>query len=314
MTKNCNLIRFDWASKNILRDKANFDILEGLVSTVLKEPIHIVELIESEANQYDASDKYNRVDIKAKDSRDDLILVEIQLSRELYFLQRILFGVAKTITDHISLGLHYENVKKVYSINIVYFDLGKGEDYLYHGRNQLVGVNTGDTLLVNTKEMDGIRMVGAEKIFPEYYIIRVNQFKSEGDGALEQWVRYLKDGTVMEGTDVPGLAEAAERLKILMMNEKDRKAYEEYLYNLNYQNDILFTARFEGRVEGKKEGFEEGEKLGLAKGEEIGLAKGEEIGLAKGRKAGAKETINEAIQRMLSKGMSMEAIKELTGW
>ena len=26
---DARLIRFDWAAKNILRDKANFDILEG---------------------------------------------------------------------------------------------------------------------------------------------------------------------------------------------------------------------------------------------------------------------------------------------
>ena len=297
MTKTTNLIRFDWAAKNILRDKDNFDILEGLVSTVLNEPIHIVELLESETNQYNANDKFNRVDIKAKDSRGDLVLVEIQLSRELYFLQRILFGVAKTITDHISLGQHYENVKKVYSINIVYFDLGKGSDYLYHGKNLLVGVNTGDTLLVNTKEMDGIRMVGAEKVFPEYYIIRVNQFESKGNSNLEQWVRYLKDGMVIEGTAVPGLKEAGERLKILMMNEKERKAYENYLYNMNYQDDVINTAKYDGWVEGEKAGLEKGRKEGLAEGKQAGIM----------------EARFSIAQRMKDCGMDYDAIKQLTG-
>jgi len=30
--KRMKLIRFDWAMKNLLRDKANFDVLEGFLS------------------------------------------------------------------------------------------------------------------------------------------------------------------------------------------------------------------------------------------------------------------------------------------
>ena len=69
--KENELIRFDYAAKNILRDKSNFSILEGLVSAVLGEDIHIEELLESESNPERKDDKFNRVDIKAKDSRGD---------------------------------------------------------------------------------------------------------------------------------------------------------------------------------------------------------------------------------------------------
>ena len=115
-------VRFDWAAKKTLRDKSNFCILEGLVTVLLNEPVHIIELLESESNQEDPTDKFNRVDIKAKNSKDEIILVEIQLTRELYYLERILYGVAKAITEHIQLGNKYDQVKKVYSISIV-FDL-----------------------------------------------------------------------------------------------------------------------------------------------------------------------------------------------
>ena len=122
-----NCIRFDWAAKNILRDKADFTILEGLVSAVLGEKITITELLESESNQKTKDDKFNRVDIKAKNRKGEIILIEVQLSTELYFLQRVLFGVAKTITEHLKLGKNYRKVKKVYSINILYFDFGEGK-------------------------------------------------------------------------------------------------------------------------------------------------------------------------------------------
>lgn len=59
-------IRFDWAIKRLLRQKANFDVLEGFLTVFLDEPIKIVEILESEGNQQTADDKFNRVDIKAK--------------------------------------------------------------------------------------------------------------------------------------------------------------------------------------------------------------------------------------------------------
>ena len=144
------LIRFDWAAKRMLRDKANFGVLEGLVTVLLNEPIHIMELLESESNQDDPQDKFNRVDIKAKNSKGEIIIVEIQQTRELYYLERILYGVARTITEHIELGKEYDHVKKVYSINILYFDLGKGKDYLYHGTTTFRGVHTNDILEIST--------------------------------------------------------------------------------------------------------------------------------------------------------------------
>ena len=123
-------IRFDWAIKRLLRQKANFDVLEGFLTVFIGEPIHIVEILESESNQTQEYDKYNRVDIKAKNSKGEIILIEVQNSREADYLERILYGVAKAITEHLALGHPYREVKKVYSISIIYFDLGKGTDYL----------------------------------------------------------------------------------------------------------------------------------------------------------------------------------------
>ena len=182
---NNKYIRFDWAVKRILRDKANFGVLEGLITVLLEEPVHIVEILESEGNQEESTDKYNRVDIKAKNSKDEIIIVEVQLTRELYYLQRILYGVSKAITEHINLGDKYDQVKKVYSISILYFDLGQGADYLYHGYTQFVGVHTHDNLKISTRDRKIIEMQAPEKIFPEYYLIRVNQFNEVAKTPLE---------------------------------------------------------------------------------------------------------------------------------
>ena len=152
MEQQDKYIRFDWAVKRLLRQKANFGVLEGFLTVLLGENVKIIEILESESNQQTIDDKFNRVDIKARNSKDEIIIVEIQNTRELYYLERILYGVAKAITEHISLGERYYAVKKIYSISILYFDIGKGEDYLYHGQNHFIGVHTGDRLEVTTKE------------------------------------------------------------------------------------------------------------------------------------------------------------------
>ena len=41
-------IRFDWAVKRLLRHKANFGVLEGFLTVLIGDDIHIVEILESE--------------------------------------------------------------------------------------------------------------------------------------------------------------------------------------------------------------------------------------------------------------------------
>ena len=219
MEVNNKYIRFDWAVKRMLRDKANFAVLEGLITVLTGEVVKIEELLESEGNQENANDKFNRVDIKAKNAKGDIIIVEVQLTRQLYFLQRMLYGVSKAITEHIEIGEMYDKVKKVYSINILYFDLGKGSDYLYHGKTVFTGVHTNDLLEVNIKEAEELRMCVPQDIFPEYYIIRVNEFNSVATTPIEEWLDYLKNNRIKDDTSTPGLKEARQKLLYMTMSD-----------------------------------------------------------------------------------------------
>ncbi|WP_455634459.1 Rpn family recombination-promoting nuclease/putative transposase [Parabacteroides sp.] len=267
-------IRFDWAIKRLLRQKANFGVLEGFLTVFLGEKITIVELLESEGNQESADDKFNRVDIKALNSKGEIIIIEIQNTRELYYLERILYGVAKAITEHIHLGESYYKVKKVYSISILYFDIGIGNDYLYHGQNQFIGVHSKDRLLVNTKERDAIVSRLPAEIFPEYILIRVNEFNQVAVTPLEEWMEYLKNGRIRSDTTAPGLGEAREKLRYYSMTPSERYAYDEHLNAIMIQNDVLDSVKLEGRIEGRAEGRAEGLAEGKAEGLAEGLAEG----------------------------------------
>lgn len=282
-------IRFDWAVKRLLRNKANFGVLEGFLTVLIGDEIRIVEILESEGNQQTADDKFNRVDIKARNSKDEIVIIEIQNTRELYYLERILYGVAKAITEHISLGDSYYKVKKIYSISILYFDIGIGTDYLYHGQNIFKGVHTGDFLQINTRERDAIVTRTPSDIYPEYFLIRVNEFNKVAVTPLEEWIEYLKSGMIRPDTTAPGLGEAREKLKYFSMSPQERYAYDEHVSAMKIQNDVLGTAKLEGKIEGRAEG------------------------LAIGKEEGLKEGILLNARRMKEKGFSMDDIADITG-
>lgn len=313
MNEQHKYVRFDWAAKRILRDKANFDVLEGLITVLLNEPIHIVEILESEGNQDQIDDKFNRVDIKAKNSKGEIIIVEIQLTREVYYLERILYGVSKAITEHISLGNKYDQIHKVYSISILYFDLGKGADYLYHGTTSFVGVHTHDTLQFNARQKRGLSLpndaelqqIERQNIFPEYYLIRVNEFNKVARTPLEEWLDYLKRGYISDTTSAPGLREARKKLQYLQMTKAERNAYDHHLDAIMIQNDVIDSAR--------EEGLMEGEKVGRAKGLAEGLEKGKAEGLAEGFEKGKSETIIAVARKLKASGLSLSSIKIATG-
>lgn len=298
-------IRFDWAVKRLLRDKANFGVLEGLLTVLLGKEIHIMEILESESNQQCDNDKFNRVDIKARNSEGEIIIVEVQVTRELYFLERILYGAVKAITEHIKLGNLYSEVKKVYSISILYFDIGKGDDYLYHGQNTFTGVHTGDRLQVTVKEKDALVRRLPSEIFPEYFLIRLNEFNQVATTPLEEWLDYLKNDHIRPDTTAPGLKEAREKLIYYSMDASERAAYDRHVDAIMIQNDVLGTAKFEGLVEGRAEGRAEGREEGKVEGRVEGRAEGLVEGKLKG--------IVEVARNLKKLGVPLDSIIRSTG-
>ena len=261
------LISFDWAVKRLLRNKANFGILEGFLSELLHQDISIDRILESEGNQENEMEKFNRVDILAEDAQKQLIIIELQNNREVDYFQRMLFGVSKAVTEYINIGDEYIKVRKVYSVNIVYFDLGQGNDYIYHGSTHFTGMHTHEELMLSARQQQLFVRHAAGELFPEYYVIKVNQFNDIAKDTLDEWVFYLKNGDIKEGSRAKGLDEVREKLSTDRLNKEDKATYLRHLDNLSNQKSVIFTAKDEGIVEGMAKGMAEG----MAKGKSEGL-------------------------------------------
>ena len=245
------LIRFDWAIKKLLRNKVNFDILEGFLTAILHEDVTILNILESESNREDEDDKFTRVDLLVENTTHDLIIIEVQVKSEYDFFHRIAYSAARLLTEHLEKGQAYKQIKKVISISITYFTLGTGTDYLYYGSTNFVGVHTQDVLALAETQAELFRYTEVKKIFPEYYLIRVGKFSDEIHEALDEWIYMLKHNDVKPEFSAKNIQHASEKLQVMKLGEEQRKAYEEFIQNVSYQESMLWSAREEGRFQEK---------------------------------------------------------------
>lgn len=266
MSNSRKHIRFDWAIKRILRDKANFGILEGFLTELIGEEIKIEAILESESNKETEDNKFNRVDLLVQNQKGELIIIEIQNSHELDYFLRILFGVSKAITEYIKEGEPYSKIKKVISANIIYFDLGQGEDYVYKGITRFKGIHKNDLLELSPSQKKLFGKEAVSDLYPEIYLIKVNQFDDLAKDSLDEWIYFFKNSEIKEEFKARGLEEAQEKLQIANMSESEYKNYQRYLDNLRYQASIAETLKFEAQEKVRKDRDIEIIKNGLSQG------------------------------------------------
>lgn len=285
-----NFIRFDWAMKRLLRDKSNYVVLEGFLSTLLEEDLRISRFLESESNQTDETDKFNRADILVEDSKGRLLVIKIQNYRELYYYHQMLYGASDILSRYTDEETDYNKICKIYSINIVYFSMIKSKDYAYHGEIIFRGLHDSDNFLkLSARQQEIFTGKDAKDIFPEYYVLRVNDFDKVAKTPFDEWIKFLKTGEIDKEATAKGLPEARERLRIDTLPDAEKRAYYRDMEALRYQRSVIKTGWDEGHTEGFKEGR------------------------AEGRAEGEKMKAKEVAKRMKEMGLSVKNIIQCTG-
>ena len=295
------LVSFDWAVKKLLRSKANFEVLEGFLSELLFDDIKILEVLESESNKDDEDDKYNRVDIKVKNSKDEILIIEVQSNNEWDFFHRVLFATSKTICEHLDEGAPYSKVVKVISINILYFDLGEGSDYIYKGRTEFRSFHDRENLLkLNQKQMEKFN-----KTYPGDYIIKVNNFNNVAKSTLDEWIYLFKNSAIKSNFKAKGIQKAGKVLDKMKMSKKERLAYDNYIYHKRAARGDFETALGEAMDEERKQ-FKQilQEKDSMIQQKDSVIQQNE---------MKYKEELQRMAQLLLKNGMTKEQINEQTG-
>ena len=296
------IISFDYAIKDILRDKANFDILSGFLTELLERSVTVQEVLESEGGTKSKDEKMNRLDLKAKIDDGELAVFEIQFFDHIDFLGKMLFNACKAVVEQISSGDLYD-VKKVYSVNIAYFSMGAKHEYVFVANlTEFKGLHF-DEVIPFSQNLDPNSDVRID-IHPEYFLILPKKFVEEDENEksgkkvkkvekvrttkskFDEWVYVLKHSAVKSDFTAAGIQAAGEKLNVLKMTPEQRAEYEADQQAKMTHKSQLYTAELKGEKRGRDEGEAIGLKKGLKKGEAIGLEKATVEAVIRGRKKG----------------------------
>jgi len=298
-------IRFDWAIKRLLRQKANFGILEGFLSELLKQDVEIKEILESEGNQESENEKFNRVDILASLDGGELVIIEVQNEREHDYFHRMNFAQAKLISQYLSEGAQYKDVKRIISVNIVYFKLGHGLDYVYEGNTQFKGIHTQDILQLNDSQRKLFPEIkNVSDIFARYYIIKVNTFDDIAKDTLDEWIYFLKNSEIKDSFKAKGLQEAKEKMRKDDLQGIEKVAYEQFVKEQRIKEAEIESALFDAKLK-----HSEQLKQAIAE-KELALQKEAE---ALAKEAEARKTIEKMVKELHGAKFSITKISEMTG-
>ena len=294
------------------------DLVKSLLNALLPfktpdEYIVDIEYLPSEMVPDTPFKKNSIVDVRCRDQRGRLFIVEMQMLWSSAFMQRVLFNASKAYVRQLGGAEKYELLQPVYSLNLV-DDVFMPDVEKYYHDYRIVHMEHSD------KVIEGLRFIFVElpKFTPHTYTEKKMQ-------AL--WLRFLTeiDGRTreipQELLDNPEIKKAVDQIEQSAFNDAQLLGYDEFWDAVRVEKTLVSDALKEGMEKGLAEGMEkglaEGMEKGMAEGMEKGMAEGRAEGLvegqAKGRAEGERNKQIEIARKMKQAGMDAETIARLTG-
>jgi len=248
------IISFDYAIKYLLKDKGDYEIVEGFISAILKDAGYSAVKIKSllESDKEDSIIKSNLADVVVEDEAGHKYIVEIDRSYTNLFLHKACFNSSRLIVDSISKSEDYSTIKKIFHINLLYFPFDNMKTPLYHGKTIFRELDKEHPVNLHIADMGG-RIFDAYNVFPEYFVISVPVFNDVIKDELDEWLYIAKHSEVREDFKSPYMKKVAQRLNILTMTPAERKAYHEYMNKSLKERDYIVSAEEKGEEKAKTE-------------------------------------------------------------
>lgn len=280
LNKHRDLISFDYAIKYLLKDKGDYEIVEGFISALLSsegyKPIKIKALLESESNKESIHLKRSIADVIVEDEQGNNYIVEIDKDYSNLFLHKAVFNTSRLIVDNLGANQSYLKIKKVFHINLLYFPFKDTKAPLHHGKVIFHEIDNKHPIDFHLKDR-GMHTFDAHNIFPEYFLISIPLFDGVIKQEMDEWLYLMKNSEVKESFKSPYMKKVAERLSILKMTNKELENYDTYLMDNMKIRDYVISAE------------ERGEERGVAK------------------------CVAQIIKKMIANGQSIDTIAQITG-
>lgn len=266
------------------------DLVISLLNALL--PLHMpeerivsIEYLPAELVPETPLKKNSIVDVRCKDERGRVFLVEMQMLWSSAFMQRVLFNASKAYVRQLGDGKKYELLQPVYSLNLVNDIFLPDLESYYH-----------DYRIVEMEHTDKV-IEGLRFIFVELPKFTPHTFSEKKMHVL--WLRYLTEINEFTRTipqellDNPEINKAVQQIEESAFSDAQLWGYDDFWDAVRVEKTLVSDAERKGRAEG------------LAKG----LAKGRAEGLEEGKKAALLATAT----KMQARGMDIPTICELTG-
>lgn len=241
--------KVDLAFKRIFGTRPHVlkSFLNALLPLPEDAPIESLEYLTSEqVPELPYLEKFSIVDVKCKDAKGRIFIVEMQMMWSASFGQRIVFGGSQAYVKQLKEGQGYESLQPVYSLALVnsIFE-PNSTDYYHHYK---------------------IVKVGAEqRVLPwlQFVFIELPKFKPKTPTDKRMtglWLKFLNEiGSAPEQTPDPQLsaepeiAEALGMMQVSAFNEAELRAYNHSLDEWRTYKAFMHDKKAEGKAEGKAE-------------------------------------------------------------
>ena len=269
-------------------EKVLLDFINAVMISADMKTFKAVEILNPFNLKRHYKDKETIVDVKCITKNGTVVIIEVQLSGNSRFPERILYYWSSNYSKLLKKGEEYEDLTPVISINLLNFNLNK-KDSNVHSCYMIYDTKNARLLTDHL----------------QIHIIELKKFKFKDNDLkkdLNYWLGFFTTNNMEEYMseivkEKPIMEEAHKRYNNfirsrLMMSEYEKKEI--------YQYDKQITLK-EERQEGIKEGIKKGKLEGIKEGKLEGIKEGEKnkaISMAKSMKA---------------KNMDINLISEITG-
>ena len=249
------LISFDFAIKYLLKNKGDYDIIEGFISALFASqgypPIKINALLDTESNKEGLEMKKSIADLVVEDGEGNKYIVEIERAYTPNFMHKACFNSSRLVVDGIYGNQDYTTIKKIFHISLLYFSTKEMQKPVYHGKTIVHEVDTKHPVDVSIAN-EGLIIFNTPNVFPEYFFISVPMFDDVINSEIDEWLYVMKHSEIKQGFKSPYMAKVAERLSVIKMSSEERNEYIYYQKQSVHSQDILNAARAEGEAKGIK--------------------------------------------------------------
>jgi predicted transposase YdaD len=262
------LISFDFAIKYLLKNKGDYDIIEGFISALFASqgypPIKINALLDTESNKEELEMKKSIADLVVEDAEGNKYIVEIERAYTPNFMHKACFNSSRLVVDGIYGSQDYTTIKKIFHISLLYFSTKEMQKPIYHGKTIIHEVDTKHPVDV-TIANEGLVIFNTPNVFPEYFFISVPMFDDVINSEIDEWLYVMKHSEIRQGFKSPYMTKVAERLSVIKMSSEERNEYIYYQKQSVHSQDILSAAEAKGEARGKLEGKAEGRAEAIEK-------------------------------------------------